>query len=309
MIFTILKVIGIILLILLGLALLVILSVLFVPLRYSGSGSFDNADVHADIRASWFLHLFVFKLRYDEKVTGYYRIAFIKRELFEEDADTESDEEILPDSSQPAGQVLYTADAVESKQNEKNYDSTSARIDEKNVSGEESISQENDGEEIAGKNEIDKENSDTDNAQKKEKYKKSGNSKKKHGDSIINKLTGAIKKFQKLYSDSRNKAAIGHLKDELFLILKRICPKKLALTATFSTGEPDTTGILLGVIAMFPIGYTNRWQITPDFESDNAFAKGNFKIKGRIFTISIIAALLRILFDKNCRRLYNKIAG
>lgn len=308
MIFTILKVIGIILLILLGLALFVILSVLFVPLRYSGRGRFDNADVHADIRASWFLHLFAFKLCYDEEVTGYYRIAFIKRELFGDDADTESDEgyeadsvqhndighdkeetvskenvretsaagkEIMPDSPQPAGQVLYTADAVEN----------------------------------AEKNKTDKENSDTDDAHKKEKHKKRKNSKAKHDDSIIYKITSAIKKFQKLYSDNRNKAAIGHLKDELFLILKRICPKRLALTAEFSTGEPDTTGILLGVIAMFPIGYTNRWQITPDFESDNAFAKGSFKIKGRIFTISILAALLRILFDKNCRRLYNKIAG
>lgn len=287
MIFTILKVIGIILLILLGLALFVILSVLFVPLRYSGSGSFDNADVHADIRASWFLHLFAFKLCYDEEVSGYYRIAFIKRELFGDDADTESDEEIMPDSPQPAGQVLYTADAVENaEKNDSGKSVEMAETDRKNTTHE------NDSEEIAGKNKIDKKNS-----------------KAKHGDSIIDKITGAIKKFQKLYSDNWNKAAIGHLKDELFLILKRICPKKLALMAEFSTGEPDTTGILLGVIAMFPIGYTNRWQITPDFESDNAFAKGSFKIKGRIFTISILAALLRILFDKNCRRLYNKIAG
>ena len=287
MIFTILKVIGIILLILLGLAIFVILSVLFVPLRYSGSGSFDNADVHADIRASWFLHLFAFKLCYDEEVTGYYRIAFIKCELFGDDADTESDDEILPDNPQPAGQVLYTADAVENA--EKNDSGKSVEMAE---TDRENTTHENDSEEIAGKNKIDKKNS-----------------KAKHGDSIIDKITDAIKKFQKLYSDNRNKAAIGHLKDELFLILKRICPKKLAFTAEFSTGEPDTTGILLGVIAMFPIGYTNRWQITPDFESDNAFAKGSFKIKGRIFTISILAALLRILFDKNCRRLYNKIAG
>ncbi len=287
MIFTILKVIGIILLILLGLALFVILSVLFVPLRYSGSGRFDNADVHADIRASWFLHLFAFKLCYDEEVTGYYRIAFIKRELFGDDADTESDEEIMPDNPQPAGQVLYTADAVENAgKNDSGKAVEMAETDRKNTAHQ------NGNEEIAGKNKIDKKNS-----------------KAKHGDSIIDKITGAIKKFQKLYSDNRNKAAIGHLKDELFLILKRICPKKLALTAEFSTGEPDTTGILLGMIAMFPIGYTNRWQITPDFESDNAFAKGSFKIKGRIFTISILAALLRILFDKNCRRLYNKIAG
>ncbi len=276
MIFTILKVIGIILLILLGLALFMILSVLFVPLRYWGSGNFDNTDIHADIRASWFLHIFAFRLCYDKELDAYYRIAFIKRKLFEEYNDTESEKEYKADS--------FVHDSIDHDRKE---------VDRK--------------EDVIETSDSGKESPDTDNTQKKEKCKKSGHTKKKHSDSIISKLNRAIKKFQKLYSDKKNKAAIGHLKNELFLILKRTCPKKLALTAEFSTGEPDTTGILLGLIAMFPIGYTNRWQITPDFESDNAFAKGNFKIQGRIFTVSIIAALLRILFDKNCRRLYNKI--
>ncbi|WP_455722115.1 hypothetical protein [Agathobacter sp.] len=290
MIFTILKVIGIILLILFGLLLFVILSVLFVPIRYSGRGSFDNTDVHAELSAGWFLHLFVLKLHYDNELDGYYRLAFIKRRLFEPeepddgmepDGDEDIDrmqesaineDEIISDDSQPAGQVLYTASSAE--------DENDCKADERN-----------------------------DNDSTKKKHKKYKSNKKESGDGILNKVTGVINKFKKLYSDSRNKAAIGHLKEEFFIILKRICPKKLVLTAEFSTGEPDKTGILLGILAMFPIGYTNRWQITPDFNSDEAFAKGSFKIKGRIFIISILAASLRILFDKNCRRLYNKIIG
>ena len=76
----------------------------------------------------------------------------------------------------------------------------------------------------------------------------------------------------------------------------------------YSTGSPDTTGISLGVLACFPVGYTNRWRITPDFESENLYAKGSFDIKGHVIVISILAATLRILFDKNCRRLYNRIS-
>lgn len=277
MIFTILKVIGIILLILLGLLLFVILSVLFVPVRYSGHGSFDNTDVQADISASWFLHIFAFKMHYDKEFDGYYRLAFIKRRLFEpeeeskeDDDEQTSEDEIISDDSQPAGQMLYTASSAEDEKSNKKTNENTGKADDRN---------------------------DNDSTKKKHKKHKG------------NKITGVISKFKDLYSDNRNKAAIGHLKEELFIILKRICPKKLALTAEFSTGEPDKTGILLGILAMFPIGYTNRWQITPDFESDEAFAKGSFKIKGRIFTISILAASLRILFDKNCRRLYNKIIG
>ena len=76
----------------------------------------------------------------------------------------------------------------------------------------------------------------------------------------------------------------------------------------YSTGSPDTTGISLGILACFPVGYKNKWQITPDFESENPYAKGSFDIKGHVIVISILAATLRILFDKNCRRLYNRIS-
>ena len=122
------------------------------------------------------------------------------------------------------------------------------------------------------------------------------------------KIKNCIYKLKREYSDERNKAAFLHLKKELFIILKRICPRRLKLTMVYSTGSPDTTGISLGILACFPVGYTNRWRITPDFESENPYAKGSFDIKGHVIVISILAATLRILFDKNCRRLYNRIS-
>ena len=47
MIFTILKVIGIILLVVLALILTALLCVLFVPVKYRAVGSFDNTDIRA----------------------------------------------------------------------------------------------------------------------------------------------------------------------------------------------------------------------------------------------------------------------
>ena len=54
MIFTILKVIGIILLVVLALILAVVLCVLFVPVKYRAVGSFDNTDIRAKVHASCF---------------------------------------------------------------------------------------------------------------------------------------------------------------------------------------------------------------------------------------------------------------
>lgn len=110
-----------------------------------------------------------------------------------------------------------------------------------------------------------------------------------------------------MLSDKADKAAVKHLKEEGFLILKRVCPKKLKLNLEFSTGEPDTTGIALGIIAMFPVCYKNKWNIKCDFESEEAYAVGVFDISGHIFVISVLGAVIRIMLDKNCRRLYNKI--
>ena len=55
--FTVLKVIGITLLIILGLVLFILLLVLFVPVRYSGKGSYQDGLFTAKLRASWLLHL------------------------------------------------------------------------------------------------------------------------------------------------------------------------------------------------------------------------------------------------------------
>ncbi|MCI8967633.1 MAG: hypothetical protein HFH75_08635 [Lachnospiraceae bacterium] len=54
---TVLKVIGIAVLIILGLILFLVLLVLFVPVRYSGKGSYDGSALSVGLRASWLLHM------------------------------------------------------------------------------------------------------------------------------------------------------------------------------------------------------------------------------------------------------------
>ena len=94
MIFTILKVIGIILLVVLALILAVVLCVLFVPVKYRAVGSFDNTDIRAKVHASWLLHLFALHIEYARETDGYIRLAFVKKKLFDDsDSDYEDDSE------------------------------------------------------------------------------------------------------------------------------------------------------------------------------------------------------------------------
>ena len=88
MIFTILKVIGIILLVVLALILTALLCVLFVPVKYRAVGSFDNTDIRANAHVSWFFHLFALHIEYADDTDGYIRLAFVKKRLFD-DSDSE----------------------------------------------------------------------------------------------------------------------------------------------------------------------------------------------------------------------------
>lgn len=281
MIFTILKVIGIILLVVLALILTALFCVLFVPVKYRAVGSFENTDIRAKAHVSWLFHLFALHIEYADETDGYIRLAFVKRKLFDDaDSDYENDEKAAE---------AFDDDVMDEAAKTETEDKVSENTgDEPKISADEN-------QHIKQQTKL----------THKKTYKKPH---KKQFKEKSEKIKTGIGKLKREYGDERNKAAFSHLKKELFIILKRICPRRLKLTMVYSTGSPDTTGISLGILACFPVGYTNRWRITPDFESENPYAKGSFDIKGHVIVISILAATLRILFDKNCRRLYNRIS-
>lgn len=306
MIFTILKVIGIILLVVLALILTALLCVLFVPVKYRAVGSFDNTDIRAKAHVSWLFHLFALHIEYADETDGYIRLVFVKKELFadslgdnyeafnddvmDDAAKTETEDKI---SENTGDEPKIPADESEHITDEQAEDECTARTHNEYRS----VTDEN--------QHIKQQTKPTHKKTYKKPHKKSH---KKQFKDKSDKIKNCIYKLKREYSDERNKAAFSHLKKELFIILKRICPRRLKLTMVYSTGSPDTTGISLGILACFPVGYTNRWRITPDFESEKPYAKGSFDIKGHVIVISILAATLRILFDKNCRRLYNRIS-
>lgn len=310
MIFTILKVIGIILLVVLALILAVVLCVLLVPVKYRAVGSFDNTDIRAKAHASWLFHLFALHIEYAREADGYIRLAFVKKKLFE-DSDSDYEEEVDSDNEDDESDYEndeYDEKAAEADSGADNYETLYIdSMDNDAKAEDESTAQiHNEQRTVNDDNQHIKQQTKR-NHQKKYK-KRSEKSHKKQFKDKSDKIKNGIEKLKRECGDERNKAAFSHLKKELFIILKRICPRRLRLTMVYSTGSPDTTGISLGILACFPVGYTNRWRITPDFESEKPYAKGSFDIKGHVIVISILAATLRILFDKNCRRLYNRIS-
>lgn len=116
-----------------------------------------------------------------------------------------------------------------------------------------------------------------------------------------------VKKVSSLWEKEYCKEAVGYIFLQLRALLGKLKPYRFHLQLSYSMGSPDTTGQLLGILAMFPVGYKNRWSITPDFTSDNAYADADAEIRGGVCGITVLVTILRIVLDKNCRKLYNRL--
>lgn len=121
------------------------------------------------------------------------------------------------------------------------------------------------------------------------------------------RIVATAERIQRLWESEGNRQALRFLGGRVFLLLKRLAPKKLSLDLTYSTGAPDTTGELLGVLALFPIAYRQRWNITPDFTADHFYVDTSFDVQGRIYIRQVLGIAISVLLDKNCRKLYNEI--
>ena len=287
----ILKIIGIVLVVLLCILLVLILLVLFYPVKYRilGTEVYDKenkSDIH--IRLSWIFHLIGVNVDIDPELTAGLRILFVKKNLMK-DSDTSNDRSDNNGDGGSCDSDSCNSDSIEAE-NIKNISETDIKNTDNIAVAEEKI---NANVTKAEKSVSEDEYTNATNAYSDNKGKEK-----------IKRLTGKIKKILK---DDSCKAALNKIKTELITQLKAIMPYKLYLKAEFSAGSPDKTGMVLGILAMFPIGYRNKWKIRPDFEREEIYIDSEFDIKGHIFLYKILVIAIRVLVDKNCRKLYNEI--
>ena len=287
-ILNILKIIGIILASILGILLLMILVVLFCPIRYHvfGTECYNNEGNHSNIivKVSWLLHLIGLDVSINSNISIYLRVLFFKKKL-----DGKKNADIEKSATNDSG-----TDASENSEIKNNEYTDEENVYSKNINNINNTDN-SDASDDSDNTECIDDNDDVSKKQTKSPKEK------------LLKLEEIIQKVKDIINNPIYKEAIIKIKNELINLLKAIIPYKLFFKARFSTGSPDTTGIALGILAMFPIGYQNRWKIEPDFESDNAFIDSSFDIKGKIYFYKVLAIAIRLLIDKNCRKLYNDI--
>ena len=300
---TILKIIGIVLLVILGIMLFLLAVLLFVPVRYSVKGTVDN-NITAEGKISWLCSIFRYDFTFQEQeLNGEVRIFGFRPKKKERISEEELEEEAVPEVKDGVEEVV--SDLV-------------------STAGEEDKSEKN-----PIKPEQDQE---VDSHKGRQNRKSSGKNSQQSGKNIFMRMWDKIKSFMKkiknffigiqkrlisfkefvvkvkeIVADTKNQYAVRRLWEELLYLLKHFGFRKIHTELTFALADPAFTGQVLGVLCMMPFLYQYDFHIFPDFESESFYIRGSYDVKGRIQLIFLLVTAIRLQADKDIRSFLKKL--
>lgn len=310
----ILAIIGIVLLCLLGLLLLVIGLVLFVPIRYNVTGKKEQENMELLVRASWLFKIISFYFVYPD--AGHNRLKVL---------------------GIPVVRIGKAQEEWEEKRNKKRMkrrakkrketSQEEAPLKEEVNTNEESVCKE---EQTVSTEEKPKETESPEKEKQTEKAKESETGKKPEKLSWWEKILAKIKEilykikytickicdtlkkihetkdyYVALFEEEETKQVIRRNKERIFKLLKKLKPKKLKAELLLGTGSPDTTGYVLAMYGMLYGVFGDTILITPDFEQ--AVLEGTFQAKGSIRAFTLLVAGLQVYMDKDLRTFIRKL--
>jgi hypothetical protein len=294
----ILKITGITIAVILGIILLLILAILFVPVRYSAEASYDKQPL-AHGKATWLFHLIRFHFRYDKTLVFQVKILFF----------TIYGDKKKKVNKTGSHKTAHKKKKKKSKSHESNYVTDFAAKTEpakpECASTHESVSNHEDiKQDTLVAQEVIQEHSAT-------KKKKSFILKIKE---IIFKIYDKIKSvihkclhlkesvveklrtISDILNDQNNRKLVAFLWEQLKLLLKKIKPRKYQINLVFGLEDPYETGqiamysaVLYGLLGM-------NINIVPNF--NQAIFKGDISVKGRLRLFGILLIGLRVYKNK-----------
>lgn len=273
---TILKIIGIVLLVILGIMLFLLAVLLFVPVRYSVKGTVDN-NITAEGKISWLCSIFRYDFTFQEQeLNGEVRVFGFRPKKKERVSEEELEEEAVPEVKDRVEEVV----SHKGKQNRKSSDKNS-RPSRKKIF-----------------------------MRMWDKIKSFLKKIKNFFIGIQKRLTGFkefVVKVKEIVTDTKNQYAVRRLWEELLYLLKHFGFRKIHTELTFALADPALTGQVLGILCMMPFLYQYDFHIFPDFESESYYIRGSYDVKGRIQLIFLLVTAIRLLADKEIRSFLKKL--
>lgn len=123
----------------------------------------------------------------------------------------------------------------------------------------------------------------------------------------LEKGAAKLSALEREMADVHNQRALRHICEQTILLLKRILPEIHKADMTYGFEEPHLTGELTGVLALCPVMYDKEVRAVPDFTADKTYAEGFADIRGKVQIYISLAYVLKLFINKDCRRLYRKV--
>lgn len=339
----ILKIIGIVLAIVLGMLFLVLISVLFVPVRYRVRAERQEGDdsppVEVYVKVTWLLHLVNVLVRYPGRVAV--RVRILVFTLFRlPQKEKKSGRERRPKKEPQPGESMESKEeprpqpeeSAEHKreQEQKPEKSAEARQEQKSEAAESGQGPQPDGESTESK---------------QEQYPQPGESAESgqeqeppHKDSFSGKIKKALDKikavfekikafFQNIQYTIRNicdkikntsdtihyyrevleseifRSSLQQCRGELGWVFRKLKPDRFEADLIVGMEDPAATGEILAIYGMLYPLIGQSVRVAGDFECDKTRVEGRFYMRGRIRAFTFIRAAVRLYFNKDIRKL------
>ncbi|MDE7266726.1 MAG: hypothetical protein K2N89_04595 [Lachnospiraceae bacterium] len=316
-ILTILKIIGISLLIILGIVILLILLVLFVPVRYKAGGSYaeGKADVSGKVR--WLLGIVSLKIRFQNGQLFHIKAKVLFITIFDN----------LKKGKKPKKERKRKRTSDEKPQLQ------AASSDEEEHVAEKSIPEDTLVEEVAvdknfeqaaaseterTEDEVEKDKTDDETAGKITIFQKIKAFFAKLVEVLENikftfrriydimvKVRDNIKYYWELLQEESTKEAFGLCSKRLLKIIKNISPRKYEVKLHLGFEDPAVMGNVLAVWGMLYPFHMGKVDIEPEF--DQKVMEGSFRLKGKMSIHIFIWTLWLLVTDKNIKQLRKQL--
>lgn len=295
-----LKIIGI----LLALAVGLIVLVLAAPIRYSFRFRMDeDTPPGGQIKVTWLFCIFYLKASYIDKMFDY-RVRIFGHQIFG------NQEEFLERKrkKKERKQKKKKRQKEKQKQKEKNQPETGSetenRPESKAEPAGEVLVQETKETDVVTKK-PDEKKTDMEHKDAGKKRKASVKPKKKRREGRIAFLRKKIETLKASWKEYNGKQLLDFAKTTIIKILKHVLPRKLRGYIRFGFDDPAVTGMVTGVAALFYPKYQKSFSLEPDFQRQ-CFA-ADCRGRGRIHPGFFLYIGITALMNRDVRNLIKKM--
>lgn len=277
----ILKILGIVLLVLLGILLALLLIVLFVPVRYQGSGYREEGDpvpVHVQLKVTWLLHLVRVSFIYPEEAFLKVKVLFF--------------------------QILPAKEKKKKASNKKEADGKKPKTDKKEVGSD--VRDTASDQKISDEGNTAVEDGGDDRRTLLDFVRKLFSAIRNIKYTIrkiydkINHIIHNIRYYIKILQTESFKRAFMLCREQLLRLMKIVLPRKVSGAFTIGMEDPAATGQILSIYGILYPLIGDSITVIPDFEKP--VMEGSFRFKGKITAFTLIRIAAKIYFDKDLKR-------